>query len=68
MGKEKEKGFLASWAGGGGGGWPSQARARAQPRGQAAHSAHQRGRRAREGVGEVARAGVEKVELGRSLL
>jgi hypothetical protein len=59
MGKEKEKGFLASWAGGGGG-WPSQARARAQPRGQA--------RRAREGVGEVARAGVEKVELGRSLL
>jgi hypothetical protein len=41
MGKEKEKEFLASWVGGCF--WPSRARARARPRGQAAHSAHQRG-------------------------
>jgi hypothetical protein len=42
MGKEKEKGFLASWAGGVFG---PAGRERAQPHGQAAHSAHQRGRR-----------------------
>jgi hypothetical protein len=43
MGKEKEKEFLASWAGGCF--WPSRARARARPRGRAAHRAHQWGRR-----------------------
>jgi hypothetical protein len=39
MGKEKEKEFLASWAGGG------LAQLGASARGKAAHSSHQQGRR-----------------------
>jgi hypothetical protein len=51
MGKRKyKKGFSASWAGGVFG--PAE-RERTRPRGQAAHSARQRGRRHGNGTGTV---------------